>query len=221
MDDFSLPIITNDPQEESTPVLYPQQRRTLKFVERYISENGYSPTLTEIRDYLGVSALSTVHEHLLKLEEKGFLERDDDDKSIRLKLTKGSFAGQLIKVPLVGMIAAGEPIDAFEEPEPIPVPVPAELVGNKKLFCLKVKGDSMIESLIADGDIVICESVQYAKDGDTVVALLDDNTATLKKFFREKSLIRLQPANPNYEPIMVKNITIQGRVVGVYRKLLG
>jgi repressor LexA len=227
MNNSSVPVVTDDfasdilESEESIPVLYPQQRRTLKFVEKYISDHGFSPTLTEIRDYLGVSALSTVHEHLLKLEEKGFLERDDDDKSIRLKLTRGNFAGQLINVPLVGMIAAGESIDAFEEPEPIAVPVPSDLVGNKKLFCLKVRGDSMIESLIADGDIVICESVQYAKDGDTVVALLEDNTATLKKFFREKSFVRLQPANPNYKPILVKNITIQGKVIGIYRKLLG
>lgn len=203
---------------DSVPVLYPKQRKILKFLDQYISENGFAPTLSEIKDFLGVSALSTVHEHLIKLEEKGFLERNDDDKSIKLKITRGDFAGSLINVPLVGMITAGLPIDAFEEPEPIPVPVPADLVGNKRLFCLKVRGESMIESLIADGDIVICESVQYAKDGDTVVALLEDNTATLKRFFREKNIIRLQPANPNYKPLLVDNVTIQGKVIGVYRK---
>ena len=203
---------------DPVPVLYPKQRKILNFLDKYITDNGFAPTLSEIKDHLGVNALSTVHEHLIKLEEKGFLERDDDDKSIRLKLTKGDFAGSLINVPLVGMITAGMPIDAFEEPEPIAVPVPADLVRSNRIFCLKVRGDSMIESLIADGDIVICESVQYAHDGDTVVALLDDNTATLKRFFREKSMIRLQPANSNYKPLLVDNVTIQGKVIGVYRK---
>ncbi len=202
----------------SIPVLYPRQRKVLKFIEDYISTHGYAPTLTEIKEYLGVRALSTVHEHLIKLEEKGYLERCDDDNSIRLKVKQGLFAGTLINVPLVGTITAGQPIDAFEEPEPMEVPLPQNLVGNKKVFALKVRGDSMIESLIADGDVVICEKVEFAHNGDTVVALLQDNTATLKKFFREKSYIRLQPANPKYSPIKVKNVTIQGRVIAIYRK---
>ncbi|MBN2100481.1 transcriptional repressor LexA [Candidatus Dojkabacteria bacterium] len=201
-----------------TPVLYPKQRKVLNYIEKYISDHGFAPTLTEIKDYLGVKALSTVHEHLIKLEEKGYLERDDDKRSIRLKIKKGMFAGSLIDVPLVGMIAAGEPIDAIEEPEQIGVPLPANLVGNKKVFCLKVRGDSMLESLIADGDIVVCEKVDFVQDGDTVVALLEDNTATLKKFYRERNCIRLQPANPSYKPLMVKNVTIQGRVIAIYRK---
>lgn len=201
-----------------TPVLYPQQRKVLKYIEEYISEKGFSPTLTEIKDFLGVKALSTVHEHLIKLEEKGFLEREDGHRSIRLKLTKGMFSGSLIDVPLVGMITAGQPIDAIEEPDKVGVPLPANLVGNRNVFCLKVRGDSMIESLIADGDIVVCEKVDFVKNGDTVVALLEDNTATLKKFYKERSCIRLQPSNANYKPLIVKNVTIQGRVIAIYRK---
>lgn len=210
-----------DPQifpYEDTPVLYPKQRKVLGYIEDHIKSKGFAPTLTEIKDFMGVKALSTVHEHLIKLEEKGFLERSDGKRSIKLKLTHGSFAGALISVPLVGMITAGEPIDAIEEPEKVPVPLPADMVKNKQVYCLKVRGDSMIESLIADGDIVVCEKVDYAKDGDTVVALLEDNTATLKKFYRERKCIRLQPANEKYKPLRVKSVTIQGRVIAIYRK---
>jgi repressor LexA len=209
---FSLP--------SNIPVLYPRQRKVLKFIERYIAENGYAPTLTEIKDYLGVNALSTVHEHLIKLEDKGYLERCDDTKSIKLKIKQGLFAGTFIDVPLVGTITAGQPIDAFEEPEALNVPLPKEFVGNKKVFALKVRGDSMIESLIADGDVVICEKVDFAQNGDTVVALLDDNTATLKKFYKERNAIRLQPANPKYQPLRVQSVTIQGKVIAIYRKYL-
>lgn len=207
---FSLP--------DDIPVLYPRQRKVLKYIERYISENGYAPTLTEIKEYLGVSALSTVHEHLIKLEEKGYLERCDDTKSIKLKIKQGLFEGTFIDVPLVGTITAGQPIDAFQEPEPLKVPLPQEFVGNKNVFALKVRGDSMIESLIANDDVVICEKVDFAQNGDTVVALLDDNTATLKKFYKERNAIRLQPANPKYKPLRVQSVTIQGKVIAIYRK---
>jgi repressor LexA len=205
-------------RDSPAPVLYPRQRQVLEYIEKFISENGYSPTLTDIKEFLGVKALSTVHEHLIKLEEKGFLERCDDDKSIRLKMTRGQYSGSIINVPLVGMITAGEPIDAIEEPEQENIPLPAELIGNKRVFCLKVRGDSMIESLISDGDVVVCEKVDFVENGDTVVALLDDNTATLKKFYKEKNCIRLQPANANYDPLEVQNVTIQGRVIAIYRK---
>lgn len=201
-----------------SPVLYPKQRKILKYIENHIAEHGYAPTLTDIKEFMGVKALSTIHEHLIKLEGKGFLERTDSHRGIKLKLTKGLFSEVMISVPLVGMIAAGQPIDAIEEPEQIDVPLPAELVGDRRVYCLKVRGDSMIESLISDGDIVVCEKVELVHDGDTVVALLDDNTATLKKFYRERNCIRLQPANASYKPLRVKNVTIQGRVIAIYRK---
>jgi len=203
---------------DENPVLYPKQRKILDFIEDYISEKGYAPTLTQIRNFMGVKALSTVHEHLIKLEEKGFLQRDDNNRGIKLRLTQGRFAGKLINVPLVGTITAGEPIDAFEEPERVQVPLPQELVGDRRVYCLKVRGDSMIESLVGDGDIVICEKVDFANEGDMVVALLDDNTATLKRFYREKNYIRLQPSNPKYKPLLIKNVTIQGKVIAIYRK---
>lgn len=201
-----------------TPVLYPKQRQVLEYIEEFIDKNGYAPTLTEIKKFLGVSALSTVHEHLQKLEEKGYIQRLSGRRGIRLLVDRDDIANSLVNVPLVALITAGQPIDAFEEPEPQQVPLPPGLVGNKRVFCLKVRGDSMIESLIADGDIVICEKVDFAKNGDTVVALLEDNTATLKKFYKERNHIRLQPANAKYSPIMVNSVTIQGRVIAIYRK---
>ncbi|MBN1618440.1 transcriptional repressor LexA [Candidatus Dojkabacteria bacterium] len=208
--------MTNNNDSGSTPVLYPKQREVYEFISTFIYDHGYAPTLTEIKDFLGVKALSTVHEHLEKLEQKGLIERIDGSITLKNNLDD---SGNIFGVaPLLGVITAGQPIDAFEEPEPVQIPLPAELTNNKRVFCLRVRGDSMVESLIADGDIVICEKVDFAKNGDTVVALLDDNTATLKKFYKERNVIRLQPANSRYDPIMVKNVTIQGRVIAIYRK---
>jgi repressor LexA len=119
-------------------------------------------------------------------------------------------------LPVVGLITAGKPIEAIERPGE-EISVPQELVRQKNAFVLKVRGDSMIESLIADGDYVVVEKTDYARDGDMVVAMLDDGTATLKKLFRKKTFVRLQPANKAYKPIDVPNVIIQGRVLGVMR----
>lgn len=201
------------------PTLYPRQKEILNYIEKYISENGHSPTLMEIKTHIGVKTLSTVHEHITRLKDKGFLEKIKDSKTgLYFVLKTGAVAGSIISIPLVGRIAAGKPILAVEEADKF-VPLPEELVGNKKVYCLKVEGDSMIESLIADQDIVVVEKVDYANDGDTIVALLDDGTATLKKIYKEKKYIRLQPANPNYKPLKVKSVTIQGRVIAIYRNL--
>lgn len=205
--------------------LYPRQRQILNFINNYIAANGSAPTLTEIRDHIGVKALSTVHAHLKRLEEKGLIEKDRNAESgINLILKAGQFAGEIIRVPLVGMIAAGSPIEAIEELGET-VAIPSHLVGNKRVYALKVKGDSMIEYLIADGDTIIVEKTDTAKNGDVVVALLEDGGATLKEFHKEtdpvtkKSYIRLQPKNEKYDPIIVtEGITIQGKLVGVFRK---
>ena len=205
--------------------LYPRQRQILKFIEEYIDENIQAPTLTEIRDYLGVKSLSTVHAHLRRLEEKGLIEKDRSaERGINLILQAGKFAGEIIQVPLVGMIAAGSPIEAIEELGET-IPIPSELVGNKHVYALRVKGDSMIEHLIADGDTIVVEKVDTANNGDVVVALLEDGSATLKEFHKEKdpitkvSYVRLQPKNEKYDPIIVKDgVTIQGKLVAVLRK---
>lgn len=202
-------------------ILPKTKQRVLQYLKDYINQHGYAPTLTEIAKHLGVSALSTVHEHLAFLEEHDFIERSEgEERGITLSNRVRTFATQLAKslsLPVVGTIAAGAPIEAIESRD-VTLAVPEEIVRGKNAYVLKVKGDSMIESFIADGDYVVCEKTDFARDGDTVVALLDDGTATLKKLFRKKHFIRLQPANPKYSPIDVKSVVIQGRVLGVIRQ---
>lgn len=203
------------------PILPKTKQKVLHYLQDYIAKHGYAPTLTEIAKHLGVSALSTVHEHLQFLEERGFIARSEGEErglSLRSKVSRAfeSFARSLT-LPVVGTIAAGSPIEAIEDRDR-QLAVPQELVRGKNAYVLKVKGDSMIESFIADGDYVVVEKTEYAHDGDTVVALLDDGTATLKKLFRKRNFIRLQPANRNYRPIDVKSVVIQGKVLGVIRR---
>ncbi|MFA6098634.1 MAG: transcriptional repressor LexA [Patescibacteria group bacterium] len=202
-----------------TKILPNKKQKILRFLKDYISQNGYAPTLTEIAKEFKVSSLATVHEHLQFLEEHGFIRRDKDQtRGITIsEMEKEEEQETAILLPLVGTITAGAPIEAIENRE-LEIPVPMEMVKNKNAYILKVKGDSMIESLISDGDLVICEKTEYAKDGDTVVALLEDGTATLKKFFKTKNFIRLQPANKKYKPLYTQNVIVQGKVLGIIRK---
>lgn len=202
------------------PILHKQKRAILEFLQKYVRDNGYAPTLTEIAKAFDLSSLATVHEHLAFLEQAGFIKRDRNNaRGIEILEAEqaNDFTAASMLLPLVGTIAAGSPIEAVEDKQEM-ISVPQELVGKKNAYILKVRGDSMIESLVADGDYVVVEKSQLAHDGDMVVAMLDDGTATLKKFFRKKNFIRLQPANTNYKPIDVKNVTIQGKVIGVIRK---
>lgn len=203
------------------PILPKTKQRVLQYLKDYIAQHGYAPTLSEIAKHLGVSALSTVHEHVQFLEERGFIERTEgEERGLTLSNRVKSFATSLarsISLPIVGAIAAGSPIEAIEHRDQH-VAVPEEIVRGKNAYVLKVRGDSMIESFIADGDFVVVEKTDYARDGDTVVALLDDGTATLKKLFRKRNFIRLQPANRKYSPIDVKSVVIQGKVLGVIRQ---
>jgi len=200
-------------------VLPNKKQKILQFLKDYIKRNNYAPTLTEIAKEFKLSSLATVHEHLQFLEDNGFIKRDKDTSRGITIIDNDEEDSNVdaINVPLVGLITAGEPIEAIEDREQ-EIPVPKEMVSNKNSYILKVKGDSMIESLITDGDYVVCEKTDYAKNGDTVVALLEDGTATLKKFFRTKNYIRLQPANKKYKPRYEKNVIVQGRVLGIIRK---
>ncbi|MBI2984657.1 MAG: transcriptional repressor LexA [Candidatus Kerfeldbacteria bacterium] len=203
------------------PILPKTKQKVLHYLKVYVDEHGYAPTLTEIAKFLGVSALSTVHEHLEFLEERGFIERAEGEER-GLTLTRkwhqlGQALARSLAVPVVGVIAAGSPIEATEHREQT-LAVPEEFVRGKNAYALKVSGDSMIESFIADGDYVVVEKTDFARDGDTVVALLDDGTATLKKFFKKRHFVRLQPANRQYKPIDVKSVVIQGKVLGVIRR---
>lgn len=199
--------------------LYKRQRQILDFITQYIQKNGYSPTLTEIAESLGVSSLATVHEHLAAMEKKEVIKRYDGAvRGIELADKK---LGQLIKgveLPIMGFIAAGQPIEPYTDPHASINVSPSLLTGKKRAFVLQVKGESMIDEGILDGDYVIIEQQESAQNGEIVVALLENGFATLKRFFKEATRIRLEPANATMSPIFAKNVKIQGKVVGVIRR---
>lgn len=202
-------------------VLPKKKQALLAYLEDYITENGFAPTLTEVAKHFKVKSLATIHEHLTYLVERKFIERDNrQERGIRIlhgtRNDREDAGAESIALPLVGLITAGEPIEAVENIDRR-IPVAKEMVRGKDAYVLKVQGDSMIESLIQDGDYVVVEKTDYAQNGDTIVALLEDGTATLKKFFKDKHYIRLQPANKKYKPRLVKNLVIQGKVLGIIR----
>jgi repressor LexA len=192
-----------------------RQKEILDYISSYITENRYSPTYDEIKDNFGLSALSTVHEHITELVNKGYIKRDEKSpRGISLTPKKK----QYMEIPLKGLIRAGNPIEAIETVnEYVNVVREPSLKGN--LYALKVEGDSMIDDGIFDGDIVIAKKQSVADNGDTVVAVIDDNEATLKKFYVENGKIKLQPANPKYKPLFRKEVDIQGVVVKIIRNL--
>ena len=208
-------------------ILPKKKRQILDYLEEYIEERGYAPPLKDIADHFGLSSTATVHEHLAYLEEHGFIKREDREISILKSSTKKNIKkilgdeeyieGSSIKLPIAGLITAGLPIEAIEDRSET-LTVPMELAKRPDSYVLKVKGDSMIESFIDDGDYVVIQKQEIANDGDIVVALLDDGSATLKEYHKEKRYVRLQPRNPKYEPLKVKSVVIQGKVVGIIRK---
>lgn len=193
-----------------------RQKQVLDFIKNFISEHGYSPSLEEISQNFDLSSLATAHKHVSNLAAKGVIKRGwNRSRSIELLDDE---VRQVRELPLLGLIAAGKPIEAVETHEVIDLQ--AEFAGKEGTYVLKVKGDSMIEEQIKDGDYVVVEARQQAENGETVVALIDGDKATLKKFYREKDHIRLEPANPNMAPIIVReeDLKIQGVVVAVLRK---
>src|SRR3989344_1937955 len=178
-----------------TIILPKKKRQILEYLTDYIGKHNFAPTLSEIAKKFKVSSLATVHEHIKFLEDNGFIKRSGDVRSKDMQIMSRPevpevenvyLSGQSIGVPLLGLITAGSPIEAVENKEE-EIAVPAEITRGRQCYILKVRGDSMIESLIADGDLVVVEKTEYAKNGDMVVAVLDDGTATLKKFYREKN----------------------------------
>ncbi|MBU1148684.1 transcriptional repressor LexA [Patescibacteria group bacterium] len=192
-----------------------KQTEILNYLVEYINNHSYPPSIREIGANFGLTSPATIHAHLRHLQQKGYLSSTSSARSIRLS-AKVFRKGAAVQLPLAGLIAAGEPIEAIEDKEMITVP--ADLVRDHNSFVLQVKGESMIEEGILDGDYVIVEQNYYPQNGDVVVALLDNTYATLKKYFREKSRIRLQPANKSMKPIFAKNPAIQGIVRGIFRK---
>jgi len=200
--------------------LYKRQRALLEYIGQYMGKHGYSPTLSELADAMGVSSVATIHEHLQNLEKKGVIKKWDGvirgieilDKSVIGNI------GPSVDIPLLGFIAAGQPIEPCTDQNMTISISPSMISGKKRAFVLKVKGESMIEDGILDGDYVVIEQEVTANNGDIVVALLETGMATLKRFFKEENRIRLEPANAKMSPIYATNVKIQGKVVGVIRK---
>lgn len=201
-----------------------KQRQILDYVESFVESNGYSPSYEEIADHFGYNSLATVHEHLTNLEQKGFL-RKNYNKSRSLEVVRADLHAPALELPLRGEVAAGLPIEAVPDGMDETVTVPHDMVRRGENYVLRVRGNSMIEEQIRDGDYIIVNSRQTAENGEMVVALVADGTvggsATVKKFYREPgNRIRLQPANETMQPMYfpADAVAIQGIVVGVIRK---
>ena len=202
-----------------------REKAILRFIEKQINDKGYPPSVREIGKAVGLSSTATVHTYIAKLKDKGYISKEDQ-KGRTLKLLKGGKSEEpksvyngkeLADVPVVGKITAGEPILAVENITDT-FPIPIEFVGNSESFMLVVRGESMIEAGILDGDYILVKKQDIARNGEIVVALIGDE-ATVKTFYKEKDHIRLQPENSSMDPIIVPNCKILGKVGGVFRKI--
>lgn len=194
-----------------------RQREILDYLTDFIQRHGYAPSLEEIGRQFGLSSLATVHKHLTNLQDKGFIRRAWN-RSRSVEMVPSRTGGRAVELPLLGYVAAGRPIEAVVGSETISVP--ETLVGRKETYVLRVKGESMIDEQIRDGDWVVVEDRKTANNGEMVVALLRDQDVTLKTFYRDNGRIRLQPANTTMQPIFADpaDVQIQGVVVGVMRR---
>lgn len=192
--------------------LTPQQKKLLDYIESYFSNKGYSPSLMEMKEEIKVNAISTVHQHVQALVKKGYLKKEDNQPR---GVTIMEQTGEVKEIPLLGFIAAGSPIEPIENPEPIKVPMNLLKKGGD-YYALKVKGDSMIDDGIWDGDTVILKSQNTAEDGDTVVAITEYG-ATLKIFKKNKNSIWLEPRNSRLKNIYPVSVEIRGKFIGLIR----
>lgn len=194
-----------------------RQREILDYLQDFIQRHGYAPSLEEIGKRFNLSSLATVHKHLTNLEEKGFIRRSWN-RSRSVELLAAPTAQRALELPLLGYVAAGVPIEAVASSETIAVP--ENLAGKRDSYVLRVKGDSMIDEQIRDGDFVVVEDRRTADNGEMVIALIGGQDVTLKKFYREQGRIRLQPANPTMQPMYYDPsvVQVQGVVVGMMRR---
>jgi len=202
-----------------------RQRQLYDFIANFVQTHGYSPSFEEIREGLGLNSLATVHKHVTNLEKKGLLHRDANrSRSIdllaprgKMKLAMAAAASAASSLPMVGRIAAGRPVETFETPETISF---SDFTRSKDVFVLQVTGESMQDEHIVDGDYILVERTQVARDGEIVVALVDGAETTLKRIYKEGDQVRLQPSNVTMAPIVMPAtaVEIQGRVIGVLRK---
>ncbi|MCC7031716.1 MAG: transcriptional repressor LexA [Acidobacteria bacterium] len=195
-----------------------RQREILTYLNEFIQQHGYAPSLEEIGHRFNLSSLATVHKHLTNLQDKGFIRRSWN-RSRSVELLPSRSGGRAIELPMLGYVAAGMPVEAVTSGESIAVPE-SLVAGRRDTYVLRVKGESMIDEQIRDGDWVVVEDRKSADNGEMVIALVAGQDVTLKKFYREAGRIRLQPANPTMQPIYVDpdGVQIQGVVVGVMRK---
>jgi len=198
-----------------------RQLDILDYIKDEVRQKGYPPSVREIAEAVGLASSSTVHGHLARLESKGLIRRDPTKpRAIEiLDLEENTIPKyNIINVPVVGKVTAGMPITAIENVEEY-FPLPERLAPSNDVFMLEIMGESMIEAGILNGDYVIVRQQSSANNGDIVVAMTEDDEATVKRFFKEKDSIRLQPENSTMEPIILKNVTILGKVIGVYRHI--
>ena len=199
-----------------------KQAETLTFVKKYIASHGFPPSVREICAGMNLSSPATAHAHLAQLEKKGIIRKESNKfRTIEL-LVENEFEEkneEIVKVPLLGKVSCGNPIEAIEQPNEF-FDLPSSLIPRKEtIFTLKCSGESMINVGIYDGDYVIVQKQKVARNGDIVVALTEDNEVTLKTFYKEKDHIRLQPENDTMAPFIFNNITILGKAIGLYRKI--
>lgn len=199
-----------------------KQNEVLIYVKKYIAKHGYPPAVREICDGLGLSSPATVHTHLKELEKKGAITKTKSKfRTIEVNGTNEFIPKdeELVKVPLLGKVTAGSPIEAIENPNEF-FSLPASLIpARETIFTLRVSGESMINAGILDGDIVIVQKQKIARNGEIVVAMTEENEVTLKRFYKEKDHIRLQPENDTMAPIILHNCQIVGKAIGLYRKI--
>jgi len=199
-----------------------RQKDILQTIKKFIADNGYPPTVREIGKELNLSSPATIHFHLKKIEEKGYIKKPDSKNRTLKLLVDNEYLNKndsVIDIALLGTITAGNPIEAIETPDEY-FSIPANLLNSKKdLFALNVHGESMINKGIYDNDIVIIERDNSANNGEGVAAMTDDKEVTVKTFYKEKDHIRLQPENDTMDPIILDNVTILGKAIGLYRKI--
>lgn len=203
------------------PILYPRERQILEFVAQFIQRHGYAPTLKEIGEGVGLRSVATVHEHLSKLETKGYIKKIIGSKrgiEIIRDVVRFQMGDQGIELPVLGFIAAGSPLEPHTDPNLYLQVAPWMVTKGKTAYVLQVKGESMIEEGILDGDYVVIQHQTDAQNGDIVVAVLSNGLATLKRIYFEQNRVRLEPANSKMTPIFATEVKIQGKVVGVIRK---
>lgn len=199
-----------------------RQKEVLNFIKEFMVKKGYPPTVREIGESLGLSSPATTFSHISQLEEKGYIRKNNSKNRALELLVKNEFLKEnydVVDVPLLGKITAGSPIEAIENPNEY-FALPAYLIpNNQEVFTLKVSGESMINAGIYDKDIVIVQRQNVARNGEIVVAMNDENEVTLKTYYKEDGYFRLQPENNTMVPIILKNVTILGKAIGLYRKI--